>query len=260
MHSTLGDHVTGGGRHFERFVQVARRRLELAFGHAGRDDGAAELRIELHTLAGEAAMVALGELADATRRVEADACAWLERGDTTARVKAARGLRLLSRSVDELARSPAEPARSVAAAPAAPRGPTGPGGADAGDARRTVLVIDDSAAIRGQIADALADAQFEVAVAGDLNTALDAVRSVKPVLVLTDVNLPGTACDELCARLRASAPEPLHLMLMSGMPEPELAARSCAVGAEFWVTKHGGLDPIVDRVTSVLRTIAGAGR
>ena len=252
--------MTDPGSYMERFVQAARQRLELAFGHAGRNDGAAELRVELHTLAGEAAMMALPELADATKRVEADARTWLERGDTAARVKAARGLRLLNRSVDELARMLAALARAVEDPPPVPRARAGAGLAEAFDVRRTVLVIDDSATIRHQIADTLADAQLEVAVAGDLDAALDAVRASRPVLVLTDVNIPGIGCEELCAQLRASATEPLHVMLMSGLPEHELAARSRAVGAAFWVTKHGGLDAILDRVTSVLCAITGGAR
>lgn len=236
-----------------RFVEAARRRLELAFGHAGRDDGAAELRIELHALAGEATMLELSDLAEVAHGVEGDASAWLERGDTAARVRAARGLRLLGRAVDDLARSLAAPARAVAG--------TGSAGASRpADVRHAVLVIDDSATIRNQIADALGDAQLEAAAAGDLDAALDAVRAFKPVLVLADVNIPGVTCDELCARLRAAASGPLHVMLMSGLPESELAARSRAVGAEFWVTKHGGLDAIVDRVAGVMRTLPGGAR
>src|SRR2546429_586462 len=62
-------------RYSERFLKLARERLEIAFEQAGRDDGAERLYRELHALAGEAAMLQLPDIAAAARQSEADALA-----------------------------------------------------------------------------------------------------------------------------------------------------------------------------------------
>lgn len=227
-------------RYRERFLKLAQERLEAAFGHANRDDGAESLYRELHALAGEAAMLQLADIASAGSQSEADARTWMQDGSITARAKATRGLRLLARAVSELERSIAE-----TAAPAPPPKPPTTQG--------RVLIIDDSVITREQLRDALVDSDIHAVAAADLASALEVMRDLKPQLVLADVNLPGVTCDALCARLRESSTSPMQIMLVSGLAEAELQVRSHEVNAELWVSKRAGIAAVVDRVATALR-------
>jgi CheY-like chemotaxis protein len=221
-----------------QFIAVARERLEASYVHVGSDAGAAELRTQLHALAGEAAMLRIAEFAEAARQVEADANRWLAQHDQSARVKAARGLRQLTRWLDEFERVHLSETEAATARPATPTG-------------ARVLIIDDSGIVREHLRDALVDVQIDAATAGDLESALAAARANRPELVIADVNMPGIDCDELCAQLR-QATHPVRIMLVSGLADAELAERARRAGAELWASKHNGLERVVERITEAL--------
>ncbi len=68
-----------------------------------------------------------------------------------------------------------------------------------------VLVVDDEPLIREFLAVALADAGFTVCAAEDGVAALAALRSIRPVAVVTDLMMPRMDGWELCRRLRGAA-------------------------------------------------------
>src|ERR1041384_1355014 len=92
-------------------------------------------------------------------------------------------------------------------------------GQKATDAERDVivLVVDDEPVIRAFVARALAQAGFTTVTAGDGREALRLVAEdrVRPVILVTDIEMPGMTGIELAARLLALGP-PLVLVMMPG--------------------------------------------
>ena len=85
----------------------------------------------------------------------------------------------------------------------------GPRGAPGGPAeRRSVVVADDSAAVRQAMVDLIqTDTNFAVvAEAADATDAIDAARSLQPDIAVLDVHMPGGGGPEAAARIREAAP------------------------------------------------------
>ena len=91
-------------RFMPRFVEVARARLEKMSALLADPAKTGQVAVELHTVAGEAAMLGLTELADTARSAEIAA----HHGDTSA---ARRGVQALGQQVESLAAG--LPARSA---------------------------------------------------------------------------------------------------------------------------------------------------
>lgn len=69
--------------------------------------------------------------------------------------------------------------------------------------RPLVLVVEDSLLIRTWLAELIAEAGFRVQVARDGHTALAAMDTEEPDLILTDLYMPNLAGMELVRRIRA---------------------------------------------------------
>jgi PleD family two-component response regulator len=228
-------------RYLPRFITTAqeriRRGLELL---AGTDaDRGSRLAGELHTLAGEAGLLGLTEIAEHARSGERLAKDWSTGDSPSAMTSLARVLRALSRGVDHLAKTAAQA--------------TAPASRSAGAADR-VLVVDDSPIIAGQLCESLADAGIEARSADNLAAIVSLVRDFRPRLVLADLNVPGLSADAMCSEIRAAAhPAAISIFIISGAPEAELEARTNSLGADGYVAKASGVSAIIDRVKRELR-------
>jgi DNA-binding NarL/FixJ family response regulator len=102
----------------------------------------------------------------------------------------------------------------------------------------TVLIVDDHASFR-RIARKMLEhhGHHVVGEAVDGASALDAVRELRPDLVLLDVQLPGIDGFEVAARLTADGGAPAIVMVSSRDAEDfgNLVARS---GARGFIPKH----------------------
>lgn len=88
---------------------------------------------------------------------------------------------------------------------------------DAGD----VLIVDDDAAFRRAISRALTQRGFEVMAAADAPSALKLCHRIRPVLVVTDWQMPGLDGVELASLLHESlVDETPPIVLITGAPEP----------------------------------------
>ena len=114
---------------------------------------------------------------------------------------------------------------------------------------KRILVVDDSAFIGLALGAALRDAGFFVDTARDL---AEIERAPRPDLVLMDVVMPEAYGDDIAAQLRATGKLVCPFVLMSSMPEGELAERARETGVEGFVSKQRGLGAIVARVRAVL--------
>lgn len=223
-------------RYLPRFVEVAQQRIARgleAVTPAGA--GAPQVaRSELHTLAGEAGILGLTDLATRARAGEADCKRWLDDGDVAARARCAIALRALGGQLRQLAA-----AHGIAMAPAAP-------------VARRVVVVDDSELVAEQVCEGLRADGCDARAAGDVDSTVRLVRELKPHVVLVDVNMPGLSLDELCARTReAAGATPMAICLLSGVTEAELTDRAREVGADGFVSKVAGLPTVIAQVRRI---------
>jgi CheY-like chemotaxis protein len=68
-----------------------------------------------------------------------------------------------------------------------------------------ILVVEDNESIRGLIQVVLKSAGYEVHTVSDAERAFEAALSIRPRMILTDIQLPGMNGLELTRRLRADA-------------------------------------------------------
>ena len=145
-------------------------------------------------------------------------------------------------------------------------GPPGgaPGGAEAGDVAEAgarsqaglparILVVDNDAAFRRFVGDALRSSGYDVAVAAGGRDALAAVygENRSPALLLTDIEMPGMNGVELAARVRADRPA-IRVILMTGRQSSAARARERAGLVEGVLLKPFGLAELLDAVTAAL--------
>lgn len=129
------------------------------------------------------------------------------------------------------------------------------------DARSTelVLVIADSAALRGDLESALARAGFATASAADGAEGIQVATRLRPAAVIVDGVMPGMDGTTVIRRLRLD-PQlrtmPCLMLTVSGDTDSELGALDA--GADASVRKSEDVDIVVGRVATMLRDGAAA--
>ena len=114
------------------------------------------------------------------------------------------------------------------------------------------MIIDDEAGVRELLADALRLAGFETVTAADAMIAQTALRTVKPDLLIVDINMPLMDGFEFIERIRSNGDDTPALML-SARGERADITRGLTLGADDYVTKPFGLEELVLRVRAILR-------
>jgi DNA-binding NarL/FixJ family response regulator len=116
-----------------------------------------------------------------------------------------------------------------------------------------VLVVDDHAAVRARLAEAIEGAFEDVRVgqAGDGDTALQAVQQHAWDLVVLDINLPGLTGLETLALMRDASPD-LPIIMVSFHAGLHYVRRSFGLGASGYVSKLTVADDLVDAIEAVL--------
>ena len=102
----------------------------------------------------------------------------------------------------------------------------------------TVLIVDDHASFRAVARKLLEHHGYQVVgEARDGESALEAVRELRPEVVLLDVQMPGIDGFEVAARLAAAGDAPAIVLVSSrdGMDFGKLVAES---GARGFIAKH----------------------
>jgi DNA-binding response OmpR family regulator len=115
-----------------------------------------------------------------------------------------------------------------------------------------VLVVDDETAITSKLAPFLERAGFIVEVAGDGETALRAVVSFAPDLIVLDVLMPKLDGREVCRRLR-SAGNSTPILMLSQVGGPAERAMSLEEGADDYLNKPFEPTELVARLRVLLR-------
>jgi DNA-binding NtrC family response regulator len=115
---------------------------------------------------------------------------------------------------------------------------------------RRVLIVDDDAAIRASLADAISEWASDVRTAGDVTEALRHVAECVPDLVLSDVRMPGTSGVDLLRLLRERAPA-TDVVLMTAYDDMNTIVTAMREGAIDFVVKPIALDALRDIVERV---------
>ncbi len=120
-----------------------------------------------------------------------------------------------------------------------------------------ILIAEDEAQI-AEILDAyLCRAGFRTARAADGETALQLVRSLRPDLVLLDLNLPRRDGFGVLASLRQDGALPV--IVISALDQDIDKLTALRIGADDYVTKPFNPNEVVARVTAVLRRSLASG-
>jgi len=118
-----------------------------------------------------------------------------------------------------------------------------------------VLVVDDHAIVRDGLARLLAaDGGHEVSQAASGREALAVGRTVRPELIILDLNLPGLGGLELLRRLLRLTQA--RILVLSMHAEPLYARRALDAGAAGYVSKNAAPDELL----AAVRKVAAGGR
>lgn len=217
-----------------RFAATANDRIRRALAALHADPSA--VYHELHALAGEAGIMGFVEISTATAAGLEVAKTWRTTKPTSdQQLQCARILRSLMGLVGELQRSVTPPPR-----------------AEGGSATvRRALVVEDSALIAEELAEALSDAGFEVTIAATMEAAVAAARTAAPSVALVDINIPGVEFRGLCTRIREHAPG-AKMVVVSAATDDELGKVAREVGADGHVSKLRGTAEVIAYVKALI--------
>jgi two-component system alkaline phosphatase synthesis response regulator PhoP len=118
---------------------------------------------------------------------------------------------------------------------------------------RTILVVEDDGAIRAGLRAALVSEGYGVLEAPDGLSGLACGLEEDPDLIVLDLMLPGLDGLEVLRRWRADGLEtPVLVLTARGLEEDRV--RGLRLGADDYVVKPFGLDELLARIASRLRT------
>lgn len=226
-----------------RLLESARTRVVTGMATMSRPnpDSALQLADDLHTIAGEAAMLDRPELAKIASEGELAARAWAS-GKADAQVPCMRSLRRLSYMLHE--------------DDMGDEGRSGPGARTTPAAARKLLIVDDSPVAALALADVFEMNEFNVKVASNLDEACDAFHSFAPDILVSDVHMPNVDVAALCRRFRDDAgARKVAVILVSGRSERELRERVDAIDPDAFVSKLAGAVAVVTRVSAICRDL-----
>ncbi|GIV98261.1 MAG: DNA-binding response regulator [Herpetosiphonaceae bacterium] len=114
-----------------------------------------------------------------------------------------------------------------------------------------ILVVEDEAEIAGYLRRGLAFEGYNVEVAGDGPSALQAARERPPHLIILDVMLPGMDGLEVCRRLRAGSDVPIIMLTArDAVPDRVVGLES---GADDYLIKPFAFEELLARIRALLR-------
>lgn len=104
--------------------------------------------------------------------------------------------------------------------------------------RQQVLVIDDSKPIHALVTTLLAEEKVDVQCASDAAYGITLAGSMRPDLILLDVEMPGINGFEACKKLKAN-PETAHIpiVFLTGLSSVEEKVKGLELGAVDYITK-----------------------
>lgn len=125
---------------------------------------------------------------------------------------------------------------------------------------KTVLIVDDEAAIREMLSVALQMAGYLCLEAQDAQTAHALIVDHQPDIILLDWMMPGVSGIELARRLkREPASADIPIIMLTARSEEDNKIQGLEAGADDYITKPFSPRELVARLKAVLRRTASAG-
>lgn len=120
--------------------------------------------------------------------------------------------------------------------------------------RNRILVVEDSATQRQALQTLLESLDYDVSVAVDGETALDAVKAAEFDLVVSDVVMPGMSGFDLCSHIKRDPDLKFRppVLLLTSMADPRDIVRGLEAGADNYVTKPYQPQQLAARIEQAL--------
>ena len=118
-------------------------------------------------------------------------------------------------------------------------------------AKQKIMIIDDDNNIAELISLYLTKECFETMIVGDGDSALQAVKSFDPNLILLDIMLPGIDGYQVCREVRTTSTTPI--IMLSAKGEIFDKVLGLELGADDYMEKPFDSKELVARVKAVLR-------
>ena len=118
-----------------------------------------------------------------------------------------------------------------------------------------IYVVEDDAAIRGELMQVLERNGFETACCTSFDHVVDDIVAAKPALVLLDLTLPGTDGQFICHELREVSRVPV-IVLTSRTTEVD-EVMSMTMGADDFIPKPYSARVLVAHIQALLRRARG---
>ena len=116
-----------------------------------------------------------------------------------------------------------------------------------------ILIAEDSATQSELLKYMLEEQGFSVATARDGVEALEYLNRNAPAMVVTDVMMPEMDGYELCKRIKtAENREPIPVLLLTKLSEPEDVIKGLECGADGFMTKPYSEENLVSRINYIL--------
>jgi len=118
-----------------------------------------------------------------------------------------------------------------------------------------ILIVDDEADIRSLISGILSDEGYKTRAAADADSALDAIQTRRPSLILLDIWLVGSRMDgmEILERIKTDHPD-LPVIMISGHGTVEMAVKALKVGAYDFIEKPFKSDRLLAQIERAIET------
>jgi len=112
------------------------------------------------------------------------------------------------------------------------------------DDRPSLLLVDDDAAFREVLAEALAKRGFDVRVAHDVPSGLAAASADAPECAVIDLKMPGASGLELVKKLK-ELDENTRIVMLTGYASIATAVEAIKLGAVHYLAKPADADEIL---------------
>jgi DNA-binding response OmpR family regulator len=119
--------------------------------------------------------------------------------------------------------------------------------------RKTLLIVDDDADLRGAVAEQLQAEDFATVEAATGAEGVRAAQDLRPDLVLLDVDLPDMDGREVCRRMRAEGVAAPIIMLTAAAADED-TVQGLEAGANDYVTKPYKFAVLLARIRAQLRS------
>ena len=120
-------------------------------------------------------------------------------------------------------------------------------------ASKTIMIVDDAAAIRATVSITLKSAGYTVLEARDGQDALQQLATQKAHLIISDINMPGMDGITLLKKLKEQAATrfvPVIMLTTEGAEETK--ARGKEAGAKAWIVKPFDPARLLDAVKKLV--------